>query len=948
MATVQDGFKQALEDFKKRLKPEEEAKFAVTSLNDLQIALKDIQEMQRKTKTAQNLKRIEPFLQAMAQYQGIIEVFLNTSSLLCFIWGPMKFMLLIANNWSKSFDILLDTYKQIAENFPLLLKYRSMFAENDHMKKVLVWIYEDILKFHLRAWRVFSQPAWKQLFNATWKDFQECFKPIQNDLIRHRELIESTANLEQIQESRDARLQSQAAFSALEKEQKYSNTIAVVAWLSSADPSEDHDAFLKAKEDFPDTGQWILRDPKIMEWLDASDCSVPMFWLNGIPGAGKTILASVVIEEALKLVKLKDAVSVAFFYCKDQDGHRNKFPSVAKAMLAQLLQQNPDILPYLFDECQKSCKVTLVSPKDCARILATVLQAVPKTFIIIDGIDECEPKERKVILEFFTSVINDDENERGKLRGLFVSQDLGDIRSALHTAEILRLTEEHSILDIQSYTVKWSRKIQGRFENSTHPMPEEAREYIVRLVCEGAAGMFLFAKLVLENLFGQEHLEGIYKELTPEIFPHGFDQAYARIVDRIFSNPNVTQQRTAKRLVGWITFAKRPLKWQEIQGATSIDIEQGIVNFRGRQLPDDIRNICGSLVEILPGDRVQLVHATARRYLVECKEVDVKKEETQLALLCLRYLTFNCFDENLDYDAIRRFVNDGVYAFLDYACLHWNHHLETVVHLSQPEDLSHSADLSTAVNEFFEAYEPGLMVQDDANKKYLQRFAAIEAAESYESIILLLITAYRNRSTEDQLEALGRLGKTITKVRAILEELGSSAMTDQLLTRNLQQFYGHKWYKCSRHMCFYFHEGFTTEKGLLQHINKHEKPFCCTEMGCTRMYIGWSTQKELNKHMSQFHPDPETFSWKFPHVKKPPTTFQCKLCSKQYTRANTLKTHTLREHAKEKPFICKTCGKGFVRKYECDRHESIHRDKSVGSAEPSKEGEAVATPEDKL
>jgi hypothetical protein len=63
----------------------------------------------------------------------------------------------IASNWSKSFDILLDTYKQIAENFPLLEKYRSMFAENDHMKKVLVWMYEDILKFHLRAWRVFSQ-----------------------------------------------------------------------------------------------------------------------------------------------------------------------------------------------------------------------------------------------------------------------------------------------------------------------------------------------------------------------------------------------------------------------------------------------------------------------------------------------------------------------------------------------------------------------------------------------------------------------------------------------------------------------------------------------------------------------------------------------------------------------------------------------------------------------
>lgn len=83
---------------------------------------------------------------------------------------------------------------------------------------------------------------------------------------------------------------------------------------------------------------------------------------------------------------------------------------------------------------------------------------------------------------------------------------------------------------------------------------------------------------------------------------------------------------TARKLIGWITFAKRPLKWHEIQGATSIDVERGLVNFEGRQLPDDVRDICGSLVEILPGDRVQLVHTTAR-WLVSCRECFVHLTE---------------------------------------------------------------------------------------------------------------------------------------------------------------------------------------------------------------------------------------------------------------------------------------------------------------------------------
>ena len=96
MAALEDSFRQVLADFKTRLKPGEEAQFTFTTLNDLEVAAKELQERQRKSKTAQNLTRIQPFLQAMGQYKDIIEDFLNTSSMLCFVWGPMKFMLLVS------------------------------------------------------------------------------------------------------------------------------------------------------------------------------------------------------------------------------------------------------------------------------------------------------------------------------------------------------------------------------------------------------------------------------------------------------------------------------------------------------------------------------------------------------------------------------------------------------------------------------------------------------------------------------------------------------------------------------------------------------------------------------------------------------------------------------------------------------------------------------------
>ena len=107
-------------------------------------------------------------------------------------------------------------------------------------------------------------------------------------MTRHRELIQRKANLEQIQESRDARLQSQASFAALEREANLAKMLAVVNWLSAADAALDQEDFVSKRQVVPGSGRWVLEEPKIKDWLDLADSSVPIFWLNGIPGAGKT------------------------------------------------------------------------------------------------------------------------------------------------------------------------------------------------------------------------------------------------------------------------------------------------------------------------------------------------------------------------------------------------------------------------------------------------------------------------------------------------------------------------------------------------------------------------------------------------------------------------------------------------------------------------------------
>jgi hypothetical protein len=161
---------------------------------------------------------------------------------------------------------------------------------------------------------------------------------------------------------------------------------------------------------------------------------------------------------------------------------RRSFPALTRSLLVQLLSHNDVLLPYLYDQCIGSGQVSLVSSQTCDEILRTSLKTLSKTYVIIDGIDECDLVERKTILSFFTSLI-EGANSAGNLRALFVSQDENDIRKLLRTASVLKLTDAHNKSDIESYTSQWSAKIQTKFD-----LPEKTTNYIKSAVCDGSDG----------------------------------------------------------------------------------------------------------------------------------------------------------------------------------------------------------------------------------------------------------------------------------------------------------------------------------------------------------------------------------------------------------------------------------------------------------------------------
>lgn len=86
MATRDRVFRDVLARFKLGLTQEEVEDFRFSTLEDVHKVIGDLQTEQGKKKKMMNLSRIQSFLEAMEQFGKVIEVFLNTTEFVAFVW----------------------------------------------------------------------------------------------------------------------------------------------------------------------------------------------------------------------------------------------------------------------------------------------------------------------------------------------------------------------------------------------------------------------------------------------------------------------------------------------------------------------------------------------------------------------------------------------------------------------------------------------------------------------------------------------------------------------------------------------------------------------------------------------------------------------------------------------------------------------------------------------
>jgi len=198
--------------------------------------------------------------------------------------------------------------------------------------------------------------------------------------------------------------------------------------------------------------------------------------------AGKTVLASLVVEETQKL---GTKPVVLYFFCRSGDSERDNFVSIARTFLANLLPFSSDILlPYYHDSYLGSREAILSSQSTIEMLLKLSLQNFADVYIILDGVDECPRKERETISSWFRNLVESlPQSSPMQIRCLFVSQDDGPARRDFAGVSTIKIQSQDNQHDIEQFSTKWASEIQRKFDVS-----DEKRRSIASRIVKSAGG----------------------------------------------------------------------------------------------------------------------------------------------------------------------------------------------------------------------------------------------------------------------------------------------------------------------------------------------------------------------------------------------------------------------------------------------------------------------------
>ncbi|KAJ6532728.1 ankyrin repeat-containing domain protein [Mycena vulgaris] len=399
------------------------------------------------------------------------------------------------------------------------------------------------------------------------------------------------------------------------------------------------------------TGEWLLETNIFKQWESGT---FKTLWCYGIPGAGKTVLASIVIEHLQKNLE-SESIGVAVIYLNHKETEIQSPQNLLAALWQQLIFGKPisQTVAALYERHRE--QRTRPSLADAEAILSPTVRQLTRVFIVVDALDEYPGEQHNDLLQSISRL-------GPTVSLMLMSRPHINIvpNPALMTLEI-RATADDIRQYIKAQIVKSSR-LWKHVQNSDGLQGE-----IERIIIQRSDGMFLVAKLHIDSLTRKLTVKAVRETLKK--MPGTLNATYDEVMERI-NGQSEEERNLARRILCWIQKTEMTLHISALREALAI--EPGTVDLDPDNLlnMETILSVCAGLVITDEEDMVRLIHYTAEEYLDEIQEREFPHAHTEIAKACITYLSFRKFTETqprVTQTTLETLIKEN--ALLEYALL---------------------------------------------------------------------------------------------------------------------------------------------------------------------------------------------------------------------------------------------------------------------------------------
>ncbi|KAI9667637.1 MAG: hypothetical protein M1821_000454 [Bathelium mastoideum] len=860
----------AFERFSATVTAEDHRQFSSTELKDVRDAALQIESQLSTRGALRNMRRLQPLLQGLEHYSKAIEVLCNGTPYLPWIWAPIKLMLQVSFDYLKAFESLIEAYGKIADALPRFDRLHSALKMDYNFQMVLAFFYEDILEFHRRAYKFLRRKSWQIFFGSMWAQFDFRFDAILKSLAYHSDLVDREAVAAHITEAKERREQQSEQWNKIEKDRNASQLSRVVSWLGLDGTPQEDEIHRISKASLPNSCDWMINHTKTKLWIEDNP-SNPLIWLYGKPGGGKSVLCA---NLAKSVQPQKPNTFYYFFNYRDNAAKSSIY--LLRSLVAQAVQRNPDVVAYVHEEYVMSHLVA--SLKALRELLPEVLSSFSSSRIIVDGVDECDPKEQKLIVEDVLRLLS--VNTSSHICKIFIStRDVPTISQSLRKqakdAVSISLNNERGAVgdSIELFIQTRLSEVQNELD---YLDPNGAVWHNIRhTLATKANGMFLWVSLVLESIPETVHSPKELQEIV-EILPSGLPELYARIFERICDRTQPAKCQKASRILKWIACSRRALRKFELLPALALNSEITFPDSNSIPIPQ-ILEICKPLVEERPDGSVTFVHFSVQEFLTKMSDPIVVREidanyDISFACITVLIMGLNLIHPKTTEENRLLQVGSGIYGLIPYAIEHWISHLLLLASSGAVLEQNHPLPMHLSILLYkhmellqYPEFCTGQSEPPDEQNSQGEldtRLTLLSHLPIHKLIeeILRIRWLSEQRSSENGSDAekyaLNYDRTVFTRMRIIFDELAFMLLAKEHmpgLSRDRLEAFKHSYaataFRCRYPFCSDASIGLASDQLRIQHEEQHLRRVFCKEPDCSWNRIGFKSKKRLNAHM---------------------------------------------------------------------------------------------------